>query len=349
MKNKQVTHILNSGRCYGGAENLSRLIHSHFRQCGIDYKTYTLKNGENTSFYEEANEGGWILTKDFWRRIKQTKVVMASDRRAIFFSYILSYIYNINVVGVIHGESESKFTNFVTRMFWGKIESVIFVTQDLKNLYETKFGTGQQSEVINNTCNEVLFNYHENLPSRISEELSFLFCGRLEKVKNLDNFLKAICKLDEFNWKLHIIGDGSLRIALQNKVNSSTSKNKIFFHGAQSQEQIRKIYESCNVFILPSFHEGGSVSLLEAMSFGLFSLTSKAKGNRETLGETGVYFDFAPDSIEILLREVLNRKLDLEHYRNIQHQRYLSKFSNRTMFEKYKALLHIQESDNSSR
>ena len=50
---------------------------------------------------------------------------------------------------------------------------------------------------------------------------------------------------------------------------------KIKFIGWQSQKNLRHQYEVCDIFILPSYSEGSSIALFEAMSMECFCIAAK--------------------------------------------------------------------------
>lgn len=147
--------------------------------------------------------------------------------------------------------------------------------------------------------------------SRMSEtdrELRFLTVSRLEKVKNLDATIRVLARLRQRvpPFSLTIVGEGSERGALEALVDELSLRNSVDFVGFQPDPQ--RFYRSCDIFLLPSYSEGLSNSLLEAMSHGLFCVATRVGGPAELISDdvNGFLVDpFDPESIE----RVLSRSL----------------------------------------
>jgi glycosyltransferase involved in cell wall biosynthesis len=116
-----------------------------------------------------------------------------------------------------------------------------------------------------------------------------LFVGRVVYQKGLDLLLKALAGLRETPWQLEIVGDGPRVERLKEQAADLKIEKKIFFPGWQSREELPKTYQSANLFVYPSRHEGMPNAVLEAMASGLPILATRIAGNEELVSEeTGV-------------------------------------------------------------
>lgn len=132
-----------------------------------------------------------------------------------------------------------------------------------------------------------------------------LYVGRLEAEKNLDVLVRAAALLaSRVPLALTFVGAGSLEGHLRAQVSSLRIKAE--FIGVVDHRHLPRYYAGADVFVLPSFTEGHSKVLLEAMSSGLPCVVSSCEGNRSLVihGETGLLFD--PHDPETLAA-------DLEH------------------------------------
>jgi len=116
-----------------------------------------------------------------------------------------------------------------------------------------------------------------------------LFLGRLHTQKNLSTLLAAWpAAINHVSASLIIAGDGPLLAELKGQSQGSGTAESVHFVGAVNNpiDYLR----AADIFVLPSFAEGMSNSLLEAMSVGLPVVTSRIGGNSDlvTHGTTGL-------------------------------------------------------------
>ncbi len=127
-----------------------------------------------------------------------------------------------------------------------------------------------------------------NLKVKMGASRIFVYQGRIALEKNLESLLKAWKHSDMGpNSKLLIVGDGPLAPVLMATYNE---EHNIIWLGYIADEQRRiEILRGADVFVLPSFVEGLSLSLLEAMAAGLACLATDAGADGEALeGGAGV-------------------------------------------------------------
>lgn len=98
--------------------------------------------------------------------------------------------------------------------------------------------------------------------------------GRLAGVKGFDYLLQAFAPLARKNVgaKLLLIGDGPLRLTLQQSAENLGIAEQVIFAGYR--ETASRYLPALDVFVMPSQSEGLSIALLEAMAAGLPVLAS---------------------------------------------------------------------------
>lgn len=127
-----------------------------------------------------------------------------------------------------------------------------------------------------------------NLKSQIGCDRLFVYQGRIAPEKNVESLLKAWKKAEMGKQsRLVIVGDGPLTSTLQTYYGIDEG---ILWLGFIGDEYRRiDILRGADAFILPSFVEGLSLSLLEAMSCGLACLATDAGADGEVLeGGAGI-------------------------------------------------------------
>lgn len=121
----------------------------------------------------------------------------------------------------------------------------------------------------------VIPNMIENNEKYISncESKKIISVGRLEEVKDfsllIDIFYKIVNEHKNDDWKLEIVGSGSLKEELENKIEKLGLKGKVELTGNVPTDVVyRKLSES-SIFVLTSKSESFSLVLCEAMNAGL--------------------------------------------------------------------------------
>lgn len=117
----------------------------------------------------------------------------------------------------------------------------------------------------------VIPNFLVNFPLLRSdlESKKVISVGRLEYQKGYDILIEVWNKVKQKypDWILDIYGEGSLKEALQKKINKYGLQNNIYLKGRE--ENIQKKYLDYSMYILSSRYEGFGMVLIEAQASGL--------------------------------------------------------------------------------
>ncbi|WP_194778581.1 glycosyltransferase [Pararhodonellum marinum] len=158
------------------------------------------------------------------------------------------------------------------------------------------------------TCRQSEVSYTKG---EMKKPFIFISICRLVPIKNLERLIEAFSRLQKNDVKNHvvlwIVGDGPLKKSLMQLANRLEIHESVKFFGFQ--ENVFHYLQQANVFVLPSLREGSSVSLAEAMSYGLPSIVTKIGGAIEILGESQPGFlvnPFNTDSIFSAMLDMLN-------------------------------------------
>jgi glycosyltransferase involved in cell wall biosynthesis len=102
----------------------------------------------------------------------------------------------------------------------------------------------------------------------------------------LQDIIKILPKLHG-DWRLDVIGDGPLRIQLEEMVNSFGLNKKVLFHGFQNDPDVWMVRSDCLLF--PSYIEGMPLTLARAIQIGLPVIASDIEPVSEmSLGNKGL-------------------------------------------------------------
>lgn len=117
-----------------------------------------------------------------------------------------------------------------------------------------------------------------------------LAVARFVPEKGLHDLIEAFSSLDG-DKQLVIAGDADHATTYSNTLRELASRdNRIVLTGYITGEALHQIYSHAGLFVLPSYHEGLPIVLLEAMSYGLPVLVSDIPANREVRLDQGRYF-----------------------------------------------------------
>lgn len=169
--------------------------------------------------------------------------------------------------------------------------AVITLTADISDDLRRKYKTS--AYVIPNGVLEPETTGTDETLTRLglSRKKYILAVGRLVPEKGFADLVDAFTLNRLAGWKLVIVGradheDGYFR-ALSEKVAGSSS---IILTGFLSGTPLSELYSHAGLFVLPSYHEGLPIVLLEAMSYGLSCLASDIPANRNVGLDSGRYF-----------------------------------------------------------
>ncbi len=149
----------------------------------------------------------------------------------------------------------------------------------------------------NNICDreniKILYN-GAIIPRYVKEDYSdhnVLMLGRLGERKGTYDLLKAIpqvlCAIPDATFFLG--GDGDVELCKRIVSKNGLEKHVKFIGWIRGKDK-EKYLKCCSTFILPSYHEGMPMAVLEAMSFGLATISTNAGGIPQIIeqGKNGI-------------------------------------------------------------
>lgn len=134
--------------------------------------------------------------------------------------------------------------------------------------------------------------------------------GELNENKNNQVIIKALGKIK--NEKLHYIlcGVGNKESELKALANEEGIANNVHFLGYRMD--IKELMNTSDIFVMPSFREGLSRSIMEAMASGLPCLVSQIRGNVDLLENGKGGFLVLLDNIDIIAEKLIILSSDEE-------------------------------------
>ncbi len=131
---------------------------------------------------------------------------------------------------------------------------------------------------------------------------------RLEPLYDVATLVKAIPSVVEKagrEVRFVILGEGSQRSGLLNLAIKLNVEASLEFMGTVSRETLLQFYRDSDIFVSTSKSDSTSVSLLEAMNFGLIPVVTDISGNREWIEDGKNGFVFPASDSEALAQKIL--------------------------------------------
>ena len=147
-------------------------------------------------------------------------------------------------------------------------------------LFGEKIVNGDKFFVLNNAIDTDLFVYDEDIRSEyresfhLNDEKVFIQIGRLSEQKNYLFTLKVFNRYleNDKDARLFIVGNGVLKNEIIDKINEFNIADKVVM--LEGRNDVNKLLQMADVFLMPSLFEGLSVAAVEAQASGIRCLLS---------------------------------------------------------------------------
>ena len=181
-------------------------------------------------------------------------------------------------------------TYFWIKKICNKADKLILLTEAMKENADRFMGKQKTKNIIiPNGCKTKLFV--PNVKNK-SDIFTILFVGRLVDQKDPLTFLKAIAQIDKkLQFKILILGDGPLYKKMQTFIKNKNIEKKVNFVGWVSKQELVAYYQKAHVLVSTSQDEAMSIAALEALSTGIYMISTPVSGNTELIKQ-GINGDF---------------------------------------------------------
>ena len=205
----------------------------------------------------------------------------------ILLAKMIKSVFDISVVMTIHVGTMDTVYN---RIGWFKRRSInilnkyvsktIFLSKVMRNDF-IKFGMESEKTAI-------LYNFHNFIKSNSTISTNqipqLLFVGALHREKGILELLKALLMLPDFKFHLYVCGkltDKSIAKEIDDLKTSLADKST--FLGYITGEEKTKLFRKSDILILPSYHEGLPLVIMEALGEGCAIMSTKVGAIPEIL------------------------------------------------------------------
>lgn len=209
------------------------------------------------------------------------------------------------------GKAAKTVLKFSERMGTLFSHRVIVISKVIADILRTKYGRDDTVLIYNGVNTPVKSQSREYLRGLGLKDTDkyILAMGRFVKEKGFHDLVEAYSRIDKdkYPYRLVIAGDCDHPDHYSESLKDSARKAGAVLTGFIKGEQLNQVMTNASLFVLPSYHEGLPIALLEAMSYNLDVLVSDIPANKLDCLLPADYFRTA-DVDE--LAAALARKLD---------------------------------------
>lgn len=280
-----------------------KLGFSHKIENGIDIFTMAIPIGP---IYKGLfiKIGSWAVSY-IYRKVKE-KWGMPDILHAHFLDYgymsvKLSKKENIPLVLTDHSSDYNSYcaiSNYAKKLY-EQTAKVIAVSNDMKErIYRW---TGTEAKVVHN-----LVKVSTGINVREKQYYQrFISAGNLVPEKNYLKLVNAFSKVENKNISLVIYGDGPEEKKIKDLISDLDMEQRIELRHKVPREQLLRMYEEMDAFILVSKQETFGVAYIEALACGLPVIATNCGGPRDFVNsQNGIIVD--PNQEEQIIQAISN-------------------------------------------
>lgn len=312
----------------GGTEAVMKNIFTYIdkKQYHIDFLFIGKEQDDLSDFSKEVKKQGSkiyyvpTLRTSIWRNHKEVKKILKSNGYDIIHSHldasgadVLRIAKKCGVsVRITHSHNTSHLKNAknlidrVHRQYLNyqkrrlrKIATHFIGCSDLagKWLFGDKICQQSNYMIFNNSIYVDKYRFNKGVRDefrrkyKLEDDFVVGHIGRFEYQKNhefLIDIFEALNKINK-NSKLVLIGEGSKINVIKNIVKEKGLQKDVLFMG--NVQNVEQLLQMMDVFIMPSFYEGLSVSLVEAQASGMPCLVSNTLSKQTNITGNVTFFD----------------------------------------------------------
>ncbi|MBD3107669.1 glycosyltransferase [Bacillus sp. AGMB 02131] len=225
---------------------------------------------------------------------------------------------------------------------YGRFDKIILLTNSAKENFCSKFPFESKCIILANPINTVKIEKLSKEPVKdytFNENLTIVCSSRLSIEKGVERLIKS-CEIllkEGYNFNLLILGDGPEKLKLEQLIEKDPLlREKITMLGFRKNPF--KYMSKSSLYISPSFTEGYSLSIAEAIILGLPIIGTDCDGNAAVLdnGKYGLLVENSESGIYVGLRKMLSSSHLLLEYRlkSQERQEFFSYEKNIKLLEK---------------
>lgn len=192
------------------------------------------------------------------------------------------------------------------------VDKIVFLSNEIKSQFIKLGMNPEKGEVLYNFYDFGGYHFEENT---VVDELRLLYVGAIHREKGIIELLHAVKKIKEKGYKIHLdicgqITDHSIKDEFDQALEELS--DIIISNGYVRGENKARLYDQADVLVLPSYHEGMPLVILEALGSGCAIISTQVGATPEILSdENAVWIDIGTTGWRRMFRRTLTVSIGL--------------------------------------
>jgi glycosyltransferase involved in cell wall biosynthesis len=162
--------------------------------------------------------------------------------------------------------------------------------------------------------------------------------ARFVPEKGFDDLIEAY-KLLKTEYKLVLVGDADHESEYSRALKQKAKENAVVLTGFIKGEKLNEIFTNAALFVIPSYHEGLPIALLEALSYNLRVVVSNILANMEVEIDKECYFKVGDvNELASRITQIITSTKNIDYSKLLVEKYNSSKIANQTL-NVYKKIL----------
>lgn len=284
---------------------IAQVVYSYDKYVFENFKTLRIKKGGNAwigRIFIIISILKLITFLLIDRSIKIVHIHTGSYNRFYFNTFYLriAKFFKKKVIMHIHGGAFAEYYNTNPRWIKAmllKCDVIVALTSYWEKFFKEKVGC-DNVVIVNNIIETPQYT---NI-TKDADCKDFLFLGKVCKEKGIYDLIDVLNEhKTEFEGKikLHIGGGGEIE-KLKKMIADNSLQEIVEYEGWVSRNKKISLLNKCNIYILPSYIEGLPISILEAMSYGHYIISTTVGGIPEIITNKDEGFLITPGDKEAI-------------------------------------------------
>lgn len=365
MENKPIRVLQMIASLYsGGSQAMIMNLYRNIDRSKIQFD-FIVEHPEYDYYKKEIEElGGKIYTmpafkgtnikeiKSAWNKFfeehKEYKILHSHSRSHASLYLPIAKKHGLKTIIHSHNTSNGKgMSSFLKNVFQYplRFQADYFIgcsKESGKWLFGNKIIKSDRFFVLNNAIDANRFRYNKIVRDSyrkqfgITNQKVYIQVGSLSNQKNHEFTLKLFksYKIINSDFKLFVVGVGENELAIKEKIKEYDLDNNVFMLGRR--DDVNKLLQMADYFIMPSIYEGLSVAAVEAQASGIKCLLSDEVSNEVKITNQ---CEFLPLEIDKWIKCLSIEYDRLDTYREIMDAKYDISYTSELLQSFYKRII----------